>query len=67
MPLEFSNLKVDEIARRLVEPFGLQVVLSSEAKPGKVFTRVACEPETKLLSFISDRAKERGLVIIQYI
>lgn len=61
LPLEFNNLNLQQIASRLAEPFKIGVVFKAE--PGAAFERVACDPDKKILDFLTDLAKQRGLVI----
>lgn len=60
-PLEFSDVTLETIARKLCEPFGLSVVFTDSA--GAPFEWVECDPQTQILPFLSDLAKKRGLVI----
>jgi prophage tail gpP-like protein len=60
-PLEFNNLGLRAIAERLAAPFGIHVRF--EAPEGAKFKRVACDPDKKIHEFLSDLARQRGLVI----
>ena len=60
-PLEFNGQNLKDIARAMVEPFGLSVEFSAD--PGPVFERVACEPEKKVLEFLADLARQRGFIV----
>lgn len=60
-PLEFSDLNLFEIASNLAEPFGITVKLQGDA--GMRFERVALEPEELVFDFLSDLAKQRGLIL----
>lgn len=61
MPLEFAGMNLEEIAGRLAEPFGLSVVF--EAPAGAPFEQTNCEPTRNVLTFLSDLARDRGLII----
>lgn len=61
LPLEFGGLNLEEIAKRLAEPFGISVVF--EASPGAAFEQTNCEPTRNVLTFLSDLARDRGLVV----
>lgn len=61
LPLEFNKLNLQQIATKLAEPFGVGVIFRGE--PGAAFERVACEPDKKILDFLTDLAKQRGFVI----
>lgn len=60
-PLEFNNQGLRGIAKKLAQPFGINVVF--KASQGAVFERVALEPGTTILSFLIGLAKQRNLVI----
>lgn len=60
-PLEFNNLGLRAIATRLAAPFGIKVRF--EAPEGAKFKRAACDPDKKIHDFLSDLAKQRGLVM----
>lgn len=60
-PLEFNNQNLYQIAQKLAAPFGVTVIFN--ASFGGRFERVACEPGKKVLEFLTDLAKQRGLLI----
>lgn len=60
-PVEFENQNLQQIADKLLEPFGLSAVFA--VNPGNIFERVAPEPEQKVLNFLISLAKQRGLII----
>lgn len=60
-PLEFDNQGLQEIAAKLIEPFGLAVEFQNEQ--GAVFERVASDPSKKVLTFLIELAKQRNLII----
>lgn len=61
MPLEFNKLNLQQIAQRMAEPFNVGVTFIGD--PGAAFDRVACEPDKKILEFLTDLAKQRGFII----
>lgn len=60
-PLEFRNLTLESIAKKIAAPFGITVVFNSPA--GAKFDLVACDPETTALQFLIELAKKRGLIV----
>lgn len=60
-PIEFNGLDLRAIAAALAEPFGLSVVFDGPI--GSAFERAAVEPGGNVLSFLSDLARQRGLVV----
>lgn len=60
-PLEFDGQGLQQIAATLTAPFGIDVQF--DADPGAIFERVAIEPTKTVLSFLTDLAKQRNLVI----
>jgi len=58
---ELNDLTLADIAERIAGVFGIEVVF--EAAPGAKFDRVALPQNKKLLSFLADLAKQRGLVL----
>lgn len=60
-PVEFNGLDLQAIAAALCEPFGLGVVFDGPVGPP--FERAAVEPGSTVLSFLSDLAKQRNLVV----
>lgn len=60
-PLEFNSLKLSAIAAKLLSPFGLSAVFESDE--GAVFDRVAINSNKNVLSFLTELAKQRGLII----
>lgn len=61
LPLEFKKRNLHEIAGALLKPFDLNYKADSE--PGPVFDKIAINPESKVLEFLAERAKERSQVI----
>lgn len=61
MPLEFNKLNLQQIATKLAEPFNVGVTFRED--PGPAFERVACDPDKKILDFLTELAKQRGFVI----
>lgn len=60
-PLEFSGVKLDIIARKLCEPFGIAVVF--QADPGAVFDKIKLDQSASIAGFLFDLAKQRGLLV----
>jgi len=60
-PLEFNELGLQEIATSLAAPFGISVEF--KADQGPIFERVACEPGQRVLTFLTELAKQRNLII----
>jgi len=59
-PPEYSGMKLLEIAQDMAEPFGVEVELDGDQ--GEAFELVEYDPEKKILEFLSELAKQRGLV-----
>lgn len=60
-PLEYNGQTLEEIAKAIIEPFGVTVVLA--APVGAVFKRVAAEVGDTILEFLSELAKQRNLIL----
>lgn len=60
-PIEYNGLDLKAIAEALCEPFGVAVVFTGPV--GSAFERVAVDPGATILSFLSDLARQRGLVV----
>ena len=60
-PIEFNKQKLEQIAEKMTAPFGVKVTFEDDS--GAVFERVACDPGKKVLQFLIELAKERGLLI----
>ncbi len=60
-PQEFKKLNIADIARRLLEPFGLAFIMVGS--PGPAFDRVKIDVEDKVFDFLTDLAQQRGLVL----
>jgi prophage tail gpP-like protein len=60
-PLEFRKQTLEQIARTMLEPFGLGV--SVEADIGPVFDKVAPKPTQRVLPFLANLAHQRGVII----
>ena len=61
LPLEFTNVKLDVIAKIICEPFGLTPVFEGDV--GAVFDSVAIKPTEQPLNFLAGLAKQRNFVI----
>lgn len=60
-PVEYDNLTLDQIATSVCEPFGLVPVF--DAPVGAAFQRVALDAGEIIWMWLSDLAKQRGLII----
>ena len=60
-PLEFNKQTLYQIAEKLCEPFGINVVYDDDTI--EYFESVACKPDKRIFSFLSKLAGERGLII----
>jgi len=84
LPTEFKNLTLEQIAKQVCEPFGVNVVFGQpqvvvldldsggsyldidalgRTDPGTPFEKVQLKPGKKILPFLIDLAKQRGLII----
>lgn len=61
--LEFFGATVTEIARELVEPFGLRVALERGAFAGERFADVSLSASEPVMPFLARLAQQRNLVI----
>ena len=60
-PVEFNGFDLRGIADALCEPFGVAVVFDGPV--GSAFERAAVEPGGNVMAFLSDLARQRGLVV----
>ena len=60
-PVEFNSVNLQSIAEQLCRPFGISVEFTDNLGP--VFERVAVGPGNTVLSFLSDLARQRALVV----
>lgn len=60
-PIECNGMGLRQIVSLILAPFGLSSVFESD--PGASFRRVRVKPEETPFSFLSDLAKQRGLVV----
>ena len=60
-PLEFDDQGLKNIATSISLPFGIGVEF--QADQGAIFERVASKPGKKTLSFLTDLAKQRKLIV----
>lgn len=60
-PVEFNDMNLQAVAEALCKPFGIAVQFDGE--PGAAFERAAVEPGNTVLSFLSDLARQRSLVV----
>ncbi len=61
LPIEFKGLGLEAIAKRIAEPFGIDVEFSAEE--GSVFAKAKLDVETGILTFLANLAQQRNLVI----
>lgn len=62
LPLEYNGLDLRQIADRLVTP-AIGEASTFDGPLGAVFSRVRCEPEATIHSFIVELALQRGFVL----
>ena len=60
-PLEWANLKVSELAKILVGPFGISVLV--DADEGAAFELIQAEPGEKIIDLLNKLASQRGVFI----
>lgn len=60
-PLEFDNVTLDVIAKKLADAFS--IIVDFQADPGPVFERVALRPEQAVFGFLAELAKQVDIVI----
>lgn len=61
-PVEWDGADLRTVSEALAAPFGLRVVLGSNASQGSVFERVALKPGEMVLPFLVKLAQQRGLI-----
>lgn len=61
LQLQFDGLKLDKIASLLGSPFGITPALGADA--GSKFEKAALNVGSKIWPFLTDLAKQRGLVV----
>jgi prophage tail gpP-like protein len=59
-PLEESNVTLEERARSLLEPMGIEVIFFADEDPP--FKRVTANEEDKIFDHLADLAKQRGML-----
>lgn len=60
-PLMFKDMTIKEVFSQIAEPFGVPVKF--EGEPGDPLKYLAREPSMRALSFISEHARQRGLLV----
>jgi len=60
-PIELNGLNLQQIAIEVCQYYDVEVVF--DADPGAPFRRVKLKPEQTILSFLSELAKQRNLII----
>ena len=61
LPLEFSSISLTRIAAILCKPFGINVIVDVEDT--EVFSRVAVDPTKSIFDFLTELAKQRGILL----
>lgn len=64
-PLEFDNLNLIEIIRKLIQPFGISLVVDSsvQSDASKQYVKIASEPGSTIKRFITELATQRNLIL----
>lgn len=64
-PLEHNNMNLQEIIRKVIQPFNLQLVVSSEIsnEASKNYSKSAASPEDSIKEYISKLASQRNLIL----
>lgn len=64
-PLESLKMNLGEIARKLIKPFGLQLIVDSSVQKdvNLVYPKTVCEPEDSIKDYLSKLAAQRNIVI----
>lgn len=62
-PLEFDNQNLQQIADRLLQPFGIKAIFLSEAGAAFGPDRVACDPSQTVWKFLAGLAAQKELVM----
>jgi prophage tail gpP-like protein len=60
-PMEFKNQNLEQIARKMLEPWGFGVIFEDD--PGPAFEKVRAEPTRNVWPFLAKLARQRGLII----
>lgn len=60
-PLQFDGLRLPEIARALLDPFGIEAVFTTD--PGGEFYRTELNPGAQIMPYLSQLAARRNLVL----
>ena len=63
-PTEFKGLRLDAIASRLLQPYGIGVVVAPGTVLGAAFPRWAVEPGETIWECIERAARQRALLVI---
>lgn len=64
VPGEFLNLKADAIAKRLLSPFGIELVVDSEVDVGDKFSKWSIKCGESVFENLDRLGKQRGLFFI---
>jgi prophage tail gpP-like protein len=60
-PYEYTKIKLDKLAKALVEPLGIDVVVDADV--GGAFDRVTADSNDKIFEFLSKMAKQRSVLV----
>lgn len=62
-PYEYSNITIDRLAKQLLKPLGIPLVVDDDVEVGGAFDRVTAQESDKIFSFLARLAKQRSLLI----
>jgi prophage tail gpP-like protein len=62
-PYEYRNLTIDKLAKQLVEPLGIDLVIDDGIDIGGPFERVTATASDKIFDFLAKLARQRSLLI----
>ena len=64
-PLESLKMNLGEIAKKFIEPFGLQLIIDSSVskEANLVYAKTVCEPEDSIKDYISKLAAQRNIIL----
>jgi prophage tail gpP-like protein len=60
-PIEYKNLRLGDIASRLLKPFGFKAKFLADQ--GAPFEKVSCDVSTKVWAFLTTLAAQRNLIL----
>ncbi len=64
-PLQYDKLNLSEIAKKLIDPFGLQMVVDSavRSKMNVAYETISAKPTQTIKQFLSELASQRNIII----